>query len=88
MNVPVSHKEIIEQSRTVLLLLDQGKRTEALEKITALDKRLRTNTRKIPTDIEALWEQVGIAASNPDNARYADEVKDELNRVTFGYGQG
>ena len=87
MNVPVSHKEIIEQSRTVLLLLNEGKRMEAVEKIAALDKRLQTNTKEVPADIEALWEQVGIAASSPDNARYFDEVKDELNRVTFDYGQ-
>ncbi len=85
MNNPITEQFIIEAARVVLLLLEKGKADEAWQKISSVDNQMKSNSRKLDPDVAALWIQVGIAASQPSSSRYFDDVKDELNRVTFDY---
>jgi hypothetical protein len=53
-------------------------------RIAATDSELaRRDKTPLSADVQALWIQVGIAANNLSNAGYLDDVKNELNRVTF-----
>jgi hypothetical protein len=81
-------KQLIAGARDVLLLLEDGKQEEAMQKIAMIDAALaRDNSPRLTTDVIALWEQVEIAVNNLSNPRYFEEVKEELNRVAFDYNQ-
>jgi hypothetical protein len=85
MNTPITDQFILSEARDVLLLLEDGKDDEAWQKIKAVDTQLKNDSQKLDPDVAALWMQVGIAASKPAYPRYFEDVKDELNRVIFGY---
>lgn len=47
----------------------------------------KPNSASFSTDIIALWNQVEIAANNLSNPRYFEDVKEELNKVTFDHNK-
>jgi hypothetical protein len=88
MNIQLDEKQLIAEAREVLLLLEGGKKKEAFQKTATINAKLaKRNSPSFSTDIIALWNQVEIAANNLSNPRYFEDVKEELNRVTFDYNQ-
>jgi len=84
----LTEQHLIDEARAVLLLLQNGRQKKARGRIEAVVARLKgTPAARLDTDVLALWEQVEVAANNPLNLRYFEEVKDELNRVTFEYSK-
>ena len=88
MNIQLDEKQLIAAAREILLLLEGGKEKEAFQKMTTINAKLtKRNSSCFSTDIIALWNQVEIAANNLSNPRYFEDVKEELNKVTFDYNQ-
>ncbi len=84
----INEKTLISEAREVLLLLDAGKAEEAIVKIRQFDAQFQEqDTSSFETDVLALWAQVKIAANDPSDVKYFEDVKEELNRVTFEYTQ-
>jgi FixJ family two-component response regulator len=82
----MNNQSLIEESRIILVLLEAGKEAEAAEKIVAFDLELSRRERQVlSADVRALWDQVKIAASNMENKIYFEDVKEELNKVSFEY---
>ena len=88
MDFGMDEQRIIAEARDILLLLERGDTTKAATRITQFDAELTGYpVSRFSRDVVALWEQVGIAANNMSNPRYFEDVKDELNRVTFAYSK-
>jgi hypothetical protein len=83
MGFPITESQILAKARDVLLLLDQGEPERAMQNMKAVNDE---DLAAFSPDVRALWIQVGIAASNPSDAAYLENVKDELNRITFQTG--
>lgn len=84
----MTNEQLLHEARTVLLFLEAKKELEATQLITEVDSKLEEkNAISADIDVQALWDQVKIASSNMDNTRYFDDVKEELNRITFASNQ-
>jgi len=79
---------MIAEARNILLLLTDGNAAQAIDRIAQFDTELsKQDTSHVATDVRALWDQVGIAAGNMSNVQYFEDVKEELNRVTFEHNK-
>ena len=77
--------EVITEAERVLKLLRTGRSEEGRAAVSLFDEYLARRGKVRDVNVDALWIQTGIAASNPENSTYVQNVEDQLNGLVFEY---